>query len=344
LREIYEFRMYERFASLLSKPSIGHLLDKGVRKVKVEGTDPMLAELGSLHKRLQQTQRHGLISYWEINRRYSEAELASAELFRLFIDRVFEPPGEACGTVYEESSACEICKANSRQVSDLFLDFRKIRRATSLARTIADEFVVSEELASVLLESKVSGLELRPIHHRPNFDDDPFDVSKTPSGKLLLERANAEGVPAGSAKYYLWLREKEPRKLWDAAQRESVSTREARAQRSARVWPLWRQLWIVSDRPSVVAPTRTGINPFDCDQDGQYRCSRGDTIGLRFISEIYVRRDSWSREDIALTRETVGVRRGWLRPAAAILISPRLRRILIDKNVSGIHFEIAHLV
>ncbi len=344
LREVFEFRIYERFASLLSKPSIGQLLDEGVRQVKVEGSDPMLAELGSLHRRLQQTQRHGLISYWEINRRYSETELASAELFRLFIDRAFEPPGEECGTVYEESSACEICKANARQDSDLFLDFRNIPRASLLTRTITDEFVVSEELAGVLLESEASGFELRPIHHRPIFDDDPFDPSKTPSGKLLMERAHAEGVPASSAKYYVWLRQEEPRKLWDAAQRESVSNKEARARRSRKVWPGWRQLWIVSNRPSVVAPTHTGINPFDCDHDGQYRCSRGDTIGLRFLSEIYVRRGSWGREDITLTKETVGVRRGWLRPTAAILVSPRLRRILIDKKVRGIHFEVAHLV
>lgn len=315
-----------------------------MRKVMVPVTAPLFAEIGSLDKRLRTTEGRRLFSYCGIQRHYSEAELASAELFRLFITTTFEPAGEECGTTYDESAACQICKANAKQTSDLFLDFRKIPRKSALARTIADELVASEELTTLIGEMKVKGVELKPTHHRPRFEDDAFDPSKTPSGKLLLGRASAEGIPVGSAKYYLWLRQPEPRDLLDAALRENVGRKETRAHRSRKVWPRWRQLWMVSDRLSVVEPTRIGTNPFDPDSEGQYRCPRGDTVGLSFLSEVSVQRASWDGADIVLTKEMTGVRRGLLRPTPAILVSPRLRRILVDNKVRGVRFEIAHFV
>lgn len=344
MKEVCEFRIYERFTSLLSKPTIGQRVGGSVRKVIVPVPDPVFTEIGALHTRLRKTQGTGLFSYWNIQRSYSEAELASAELFRLIVTTAFEPAGEECGTTYDEGTACEICKANANQTSELFLDFRKIPPRSALARTIANELVVSDNLASILREAEVNGIEFKATHHRPRFEDDLVDLSKLSSGKLLLERASAEGISAKSARYYLWLNQPEQRELLDAARRENFARKQTRARGSHKKWPIWYQLWIASNRLSVTDPTRTGIDPFNLDCEGEYRCPRGDKIGLRFLSEIYVQRASWDGADMMLTRQVTGVRRGLLRPTPTILVSPRLRGILIGEKVRGVRFEIAHFV
>ena len=44
-------------------------------------------------------------SSW-VTRRYAEKELAEAELLRLIITKAFEPVGDDCGTLYDESDVC----------------------------------------------------------------------------------------------------------------------------------------------------------------------------------------------------------------------------------------------
>jgi hypothetical protein len=105
-------------------------------------------------------------------RRYTERELAEAELFRLVIAKIFEPEGESCGTVYDESTACPLCGAGRTQVNDLHLQLRaayqgwpSIPKAkhTGVARTIADEVIVSYIVADLMKEHGISGAELRPV-------------------------------------------------------------------------------------------------------------------------------------------------------------------------------------
>jgi hypothetical protein len=44
---------------------------------------------------------------WRLTRAYEKQEVDEAQLFRPIISSVFEPAGEQCGTVYDESSACK---------------------------------------------------------------------------------------------------------------------------------------------------------------------------------------------------------------------------------------------
>jgi hypothetical protein len=45
-----------------------------------------------------------------------------------------------------------------------------------------------------------------------------------------------------------------------------------------------------------------------------------------------------------LTKQHVGVRRGLLRPEPMLLISPRLWESVIQQKLSGMNFEVVHLV
>jgi hypothetical protein len=91
--------------------------------------------------------------------------LAAAELLRLVPTCFFEPTGEECGTVYDEATACSICGAGRRQVTDLELSIQKIPKRADIAVSIASEWVFSKRLAEVVQGESISGVVLRAVRH-----------------------------------------------------------------------------------------------------------------------------------------------------------------------------------
>lgn len=108
--------------------------------------------------------------------------------------------------------------------------------------------------------------------------------------------------------------------------------------------PGWYQLIGTDKRAEIVEPTRAGMNPFDEDREGRYRCPWCDVLGLNLLSELSVARTSFQGTDIAFTKQRVGVRRGLLRPEPSLLISPRLWRVLEQSRLKGCRVEVAHLI
>lgn len=344
LREVFEFRIHERFASLLSRPNAGKLLGRHIRQVVISAKDPLFAEIGMVDSQLYASERRHLFSFWHVQRRYTSTEIESAELFRMMIRATFEPAGEECGTQYDESRACDICGSGAAQASDLFLDLRKVPNRKDIVRTIADEWIVSGRLAEILGGSGIRGVELRPVRHCGEYGGEPVDLRSSRSGRQLLARARLEGVSLQARDSHLWICRPENRALWEAARSKYVADRQAQERVSRKSWPEWRQLVVASRRLPIVPPTRTGDNPFDNEPEGRHRCPRGDNIGHTYLSEVYVQRNAWDGADIMLTRETTGPRRGLLRPSPEILVTPRLRKLLIDNKIKGADFEISHFV
>jgi hypothetical protein len=105
----------------------------------------------------------------------------------------------------------------------------------------------------------------------------------------------------------------------------------------------WFQLLVKSCGAEVTKPTKVGINPFDEDSGGQYRCRLGDLIGLSRLSEVSIDRLSYNGLDIVATRQFLGRRVGLLRPQRLLLISPKLQKMINEEKLKGFKFEIAHL-
>jgi hypothetical protein len=109
----------------------------------------------------------------------------------------------------------------------------------------------------------------------------------------------------------------------------------------------WFQLEVTS-RPVGVAPaTRFGLNPFDPDEQGEYRCPRGHMAGMNILSELSVRREDWDGSDLCATKQYVGYRSrngGAFRPHPLLLVSQRLRRLLGELKARGFELEVAHPV
>jgi len=125
----------------------------------------------------------------------------------------FEPTGEECGTVYDEAVSCPTCGAGRKQVSPLKLNLRKIPKTKDLARTIADEWVVSQRLVNALVDANISGVEFQPVRHNlSSWVDEPMELEKTAAGREIIQSATDAGIELYSAKFYFWLNRKEQRK------------------------------------------------------------------------------------------------------------------------------------
>jgi hypothetical protein len=107
--------------------------------------------------------------------------------------------------------------------------------------------------------------------------------------------------------------------------------------------PNWFQLLVSNEDVEVVSPTCVGTDPFDEDEKGEYRCPNGDLIGLNLLSEMFIKSASRGDADIISTRQFVGTRRGLLRPERIILISPKVRNLIISEKIKGIENEVAHV-
>jgi hypothetical protein len=290
MKEIYEFRVQEKYASRLFAPSEGKKLGwtkqfgdefVTVRKVELTADDPKFKRVGELEALIKKEPHGFFFAGWTIRRRYTADEFEKAELFLLHHVTTFEPSGEECGTQYDESTACKHCQAGARQVTPLFLDWKRIPKSKDIARTIAGEIIVSKRLVELFKQHSITGAKFLPIRHRP------------------------------------------------ASSAESKD---------------WFQFVADSSDALIVAPTKTGIQPFDEDMVGEYRCPLKDLIGLNRLSEVWISRSSYNGSDIVASRQFLGRRGGLLRPERFLFISPKLRRVIEKGKIKGCKLEVAHLV
>ena len=344
MMEMAEFRVVERFAPKLFAAHKGKRLGDTVRKIELTTDDPRYERIGELNTEIRATTDSSFFYGWHIRRRYTSVELVSARCFQLAVTAVFEPAGEECGTEYNEATACSECGAGAAQVSDLHLDLRKVPKNKDIARTIADEIIVSQRLAERMIDTGLTGFELRPVRHKARYEDDPVDLRRVPTGREILRRAAEAGFPHPTGRFYVWLNREENRALWEQAQAENAALKAEKDRRKGKPLPIWHQLVVTAASAEIGPPTRVGINPFDDDPEGECRCPLGDLIGLNLLSEVSIRAASRGDTDIVASRQFVGTRRGLLRPRRVILISPKVWRLIESEKPRGIGIEVAHLV
>ncbi len=115
-----------------------------------------------------------------------------------------------------------------------------------------------------------------------------------------------------------------------------------RSHLTGRVSRKWSQA-IATSEVRLSEKTLFGIDPFDMDLAGRYKCGPCHLKGARRISEAFVARGSWDGSDFAVSRERVGVQLGLYAPWPLLFISPEVYRTLKGNKVSGFGVEVAHL-
>jgi len=162
MQEKVELRIYKKYAHLLLQPNEGKDLGLYV-SVEIPTNDPRFEKARLLTEEIRKRYNDFFFLYSEIKRKYSKKELDTATLLHLKIKAVFEPTGEECGTLYDETAACEICGANRKQASPLILKKGTIPKK-DIARTIGGEVVVSEKFVNAVRQRNLKGLQLSPIN------------------------------------------------------------------------------------------------------------------------------------------------------------------------------------
>lgn len=165
MRETIEFRISEERAKAFLEPGLGTPIGYGVIKVVLPIEDPRVTLIGDLDREFTKKGK-AFFTGWHIFRRYTRNEIETAELFQMFILPTFEPEGEMYGTKYDEAAACSICGAGAPQLTDLYLDARRIPKKKDLAITIAGEMVISAQLAEAFRKHGITGAEYRPVRHK----------------------------------------------------------------------------------------------------------------------------------------------------------------------------------
>jgi hypothetical protein len=165
MKETLELRINYDYAYLLFGVNEGKdlgQLSKSIKVVEISMDDPRYKDIATISKLVKEKYNKSFFFGWRINRKYSKAEINSAILFHLKIKTTFEPAGEECGTIYDETVACEICGANRRQVGPLKLNQSSIPKK-DISRTIAGEIVVSERFVKEFNRRNLKGALLEPV-------------------------------------------------------------------------------------------------------------------------------------------------------------------------------------
>lgn len=160
MKETHEFRIFKDYYHLL--PSNNAKFNGMVYVLNISKEDPLFLQVGRIDQELRNNRKEALFSFWDVSRSYTKKELANAMLFHFNIKTAFEPTGEECGTIYDETTACEICGANRKQIGALKLKKGSIPKK-DIARTIAGEVVVSERFAELVKERGLKGILLEPV-------------------------------------------------------------------------------------------------------------------------------------------------------------------------------------
>jgi hypothetical protein len=290
MKETVEFRIKEEHVGLLFTENEGKKLgyDGNIRKIVIDTNDPRFSQIGVIQARFKSkkfsffSKARFFFAGWHFERKYSKVELDKATMFRFLMTKMFEPSGEECGTIFDESTTCSICGSGTTQIGPLQLRKNSFPKSKDFAFTIAiNELVISKRAAELFKKNKVTGVTIGPI--------------------LTSKRSNE---PSSE----------------------------------------WFQLIVNNTSLESSASTRFGLNPFDEDEKGEYRCANGHKLGLNILSELRVKKDSVADFDFVSTRQFVGQRgQGLFRPHRLILVSQKVRKIIEENNLKGCRLEVAYL-
>ncbi|MGJ1205046.1 hypothetical protein [Sphingobacterium lactis] len=199
MKETLELRINYDYAHLLFKADEGKNLGTAVKLVELSKDDPRYRQVPIIAEEVRKKYDRGFFFGWQIKRNYSKKELDTATLLHLKIKVVFEPTGEDCGTLYDETTACEICGANRKQSRPLILIKGMIPKK-DIARTIGGEVVVSEKFVKAARQRNLKGLQLSPINVEKYYQltantelellpktivgINPFDLSTSDDGEI----------------------------------------------------------------------------------------------------------------------------------------------------------------
>ena len=190
MKEVIEFRINNRYANLLLQPN--EIKSNSTNTViYVAKDDEKFEKIRILTKQIREKYNDFFFLYSNIKREYGKKELESSSLLNIKIKTTFEPAGEECGTVYDETTACKICGANRKQVGFLKLKRDSIPKK-DIARTIAGEVLVSEKFVIAIEQGGLREMSLEKVSYAEGFSN--YYQLTASSPQLELSKDTIAGV------------------------------------------------------------------------------------------------------------------------------------------------------
>lgn len=194
MKEVFEFRINYEYASKLFDLDEGRDLGqikKSVKVITIGRDDPRFGRIPLVAAEIKERYDKTFYYSWRVRRKYSKKELEAARICQLKIKQIFEPAGEECGTMYDETMVCEICGSGKKQVGSLILKENSIPK-TDIASTIAGEVVVSKKLKDCFQKHNLKGLSFNSVFFR-NAKSEVYQPITT-SPKLELTPSTKAGI------------------------------------------------------------------------------------------------------------------------------------------------------
>lgn len=163
MKEIIELRINIDYANLLFQEFEGKKIGSSIKVIEITKDDPRYQQIPLIAEEVKRKYNKTFFYGWKIKRKYSKKEIENAELLQLKIKSIFEPTGEECGTIFDESESCDICGANRIQISPLILKKGTIPKK-DIAKTIGGEVIVSDRFLNAVKRRNLKGLKLSPTN------------------------------------------------------------------------------------------------------------------------------------------------------------------------------------
>jgi len=358
--ETYDIRLFSKYLSLINEAD--QIPQRpGYVSVTVRGTvgDPLFVRIGELDQRLRKSGLGFAFGGWEIQRSYSEEELARAQLFLLKVPFTEFPRKSMARNTRSRRSVsrrqtfwntwvgqtfASFCALCSTQIGPLRIAFRKLRRNLDVYRLWGGELIVSERFTSLINKGGFSGGAFFPISDAT--DDDltsPLEFSDSPAGLEVLSSAADKQMSPGDWAFWRWLNSEAQKALLERMLAQKKSAAKGNEGTGSR--RNLAQLVLRSKPLAVSEQSRFGATPFDTDTKDYHQCDAGVIAGRRLISPLSVLRSSWDRSDLCRTDVYVaGQRQGLFRPYQLFVVSKKLLEALQHQGMKGFQFEVVGMV
>lgn len=162
MKEYVEFRLEKEYAQHLFKEDEGvDIPDSSLKIVKVETSDPRFEAIGKLELRRSK----GLVfTSYEYKRVYTDEEMRKARFFKMD-PFPFTMAGEECGTKYDESTACPLCRSGAKMITPLKIRANRIpKKDFSIAMGWGEEVIVSSRFKQLVEENGLTGMRFAPVY------------------------------------------------------------------------------------------------------------------------------------------------------------------------------------
>lgn len=191
MKQIFEFRIDDKYYNKLFKISEGKLIKDSVFIVKITKEDNRFLKIGDLQEQYEKKDDCFFYS-WDVSYIYDKKELEYASFFWVTPKKTFEPTGEECGTIYDESQVCKICGSEAPQIGSLILNEKKIPKL-DFSKTIGGEYIVSRNFVDVFTENQFTGCSFSPVKNQKGHDTNFYQIKQN-SPLLTLSEQTLAGL------------------------------------------------------------------------------------------------------------------------------------------------------